>query len=124
MIAIQAHISFRTVPRVLGFFLSGGDWIPHFTSVINWTLRFGLALMSQVTVTPEPWVAIMDHSIDIGVKKVLVVLRVPLNALLKRGSAVTLEDCECIGIHVSEKSTGVDVTEALTEIFKISGPLT
>ena len=121
MIAIHAHISFRAVPRVLSFFHSGDDWIPHFTSVINWTLRFGLALLSQVTMTPEPWVAIMDHSIDIGVKKVLVVLRLPLNALSKRGSAVTLQDCECIGIHVSERSTGEDVAVALTDIFAVSG---
>ncbi len=121
MIAIHAHISFRAVPRVLGFFHFGDDWIPHFTSVINWTLRFGLALLCQVTMTPEPWVAIMDHSIDIGVKKVLVVLRLPLNALSERGSAVTLQDCECIGIHVSERSTGEDVAAALTDIFGVSG---
>jgi hypothetical protein len=63
----------------------------------------------------------MDHSIDIGIKKVLVVLRVSLVALQRRGSAISLEDCECIGLRVHEKSNGDIVAQDLTEIFKKSG---
>ena len=69
-------------------------WVPHFTSVINWTVRFGLARLSQVGQMSQPWLAIIDHSIDIGVKKALVVLRVPIDALVRRESAIQLEDCE------------------------------
>ena len=50
--------------------------------------------------------AIIDHSIDIGTKKALVVLRVKLDALSKRGGAIRLEDCECIGLRIGERVNG------------------
>jgi hypothetical protein len=58
--------------------------VPHFTSVINWTMRLGLALLQGVGPIDEPWIALVDMSIDLAVKKVMVVLRVPLSALAKR----------------------------------------
>ncbi len=87
--------------------------MPHFTSVINWTLRLGLGLLKQVKPINKPWVAIIDHSIDIGTKKALVVLRVTLDALSRRGSAICLEDCECVGLKVSEKVDGESISRDL-----------
>jgi hypothetical protein len=81
-------------------------WIPHFTSVINWTLRVGLGLLNQVKAISEPWIAIIDHSIDIGTKKVLAAPRIPLNIFSQRKGAVQPEDCECVGLHVSEVVNG------------------
>lgn len=98
-----------------------GEWVPHFTSIIIWTLQLGLFLLGNAAPISDPWIAIMDHSIDIGVKKVLVVLRVSLAALQRRGSAISLEDCECIGLRVHEKSNGDIVAEDLAEIFKKAG---
>lgn len=96
-------------------------WIPHFTSVINWSLRFGLGLLAQVAPVCEPWVAIIDHSIDIGTKKALVVLRVRTDALSQRGSALQLEDCECIGLKVCETVNGDTVRDDLDSIFARAG---
>ena len=74
-LVLQAVVSFRSVPRILALLrteaLLGIDWVPHFTSVINWTLRVGLGLLRQVTPIDSSWVAIIDHSIDIGTKKAL-----------------------------------------------------
>ena len=44
----------------------GLGWVPHFTSVINWTLRLGLGLINQVKTIDSAWLAIIDYSIDIG----------------------------------------------------------
>jgi hypothetical protein len=81
LLVIQTVVSYRSVPRILNLFnaLTGFSlgWVRHFTSVINWTLRLGLGLLKQVQPISEPWLAIIDHSIDIGTKKALVVLRVP-----------------------------------------------
>jgi hypothetical protein len=125
LLVVQAVVSFRSVPRILKLmstltFVPIG-WIPDFTSAINWTLRLGLARLEAVAKWSEPWLAIVDFSIDVGVKKVLVVLRVPLTALAVRVSALTLADCECIGLRVAETWNGELVAKALSEVFAASG---
>jgi hypothetical protein len=95
----------------------GLSWVPHFTSVINWTLRLGLGLLKQVKPVSMPWLAIIDHSIDIGTKKALVVLRVSVAALSRRGAAIQLEDCECIGLKVCERVNGESIAQDLEAIF-------
>jgi len=113
------------VPRILELFKSRTSyeisWVPHFTSVINWSLRVGLGLLNQVKTIAKPWVAIMDHSIDIGTKKVFVVLRIEVDALSKRGSAIRLEDVECIGLTISDKVTGDTICPELDDIFARAG---
>jgi hypothetical protein len=109
-LVIQAVVSYRSVPRILNLFhlhapLAIG-WIPHFTSVINWTLQLGLGLLQQVGTIAPPWLAIIDHSIDIGTKKVWVVLRVTIDALSERGAAIQLQDYECIGLQIAETVNG------------------
>jgi len=125
LLTIQAVVSYRSVPRILALFQQRtsfvSNWIPHFTSVINWSLRVGLGKLKQVTPSLKPWVAIMDHSIDIGVKKAFVVLKVPLDALLERGSAIQLQDCECVGLTISEKVTGETIEAELKDIFAQAG---
>jgi hypothetical protein len=122
---LNAVVSYRSVPRILKLFQSKTNysvgWVPHFTSVINWSLRLGLGLLNQVQTITKPWVAIIDHSIDIGTKKALVVLRVEVDALSKRGSAIRLEDCECIGLTVADKVTGDTLCPELEEIFNRAG---
>ena len=125
LLTLNAVVSYRSVPRILELFKSKTNysvgWVPHFTSVINWSLRLGLGLLTQIQTIVKPWVAIIDHSIDIGTKKALVVLRVEVDALSKRGSAIRLEDCECIGLTVSDKVTGDTICLELEDIFSRAG---
>lgn len=125
MLVLKAVVSYRSVPRILQLLQTVTPlklpWLPHFTSVINWTLRLGLGLLKQVKKIDEPWAAIIDHSIDIGTKKALVVLRVKLNALEKNEQAIRLKDCECIGLHVSEKVNGESISAELSPIFQQAG---
>jgi len=125
LLVLQAVVSYRSVPKILNTINRHAPltfaWTPHFTSVINWTLRLGLGLLQEVKPLSKKWIAIIDHSIDIGTKKALVILRVTVDKLEKRGSAIRLEDCECIGLTVSDKVTGESVSEELSTIFKQSG---
>lgn len=125
LIVLQAVVSFRSVPRLLELFRSHGfadiGWVPHFTSVINWSLRVGLGLLRQVAPMTPPWIAVIDHSIDVGTKKALVVLRVPLAALSRRGSAIRLADCECVGLTIAETVNGQTVAQHLEAIFARAG---
>lgn len=125
MIVLYSSISFRSAPRILHQFNEAFalklNYLPHFTSVINWSLRLGLGLLNQVTFCSEPWIAIVDHSIGFGVAKTLVVLRVGLDVLTKKGGAITLKDCECIGIKICETVNGESTSLDLEEIFQKSG---
>ena len=73
LLTIEAVVSYRSVPRILELFKLRMplklQWIPHFTSVINWSLRLGLGLLKQVKPITQPWIAIIDQSIDIGTIK-------------------------------------------------------
>ena len=124
-LVIQGIVSFRAVPRILLVLQHMGHAvparIPHFTSVIHWTLRAGVAALEGVGRIEAPWIAIIDCSIDIGTRKALVVLRVPLAALSHKGEALGLEDCECIGLEVSNRWIGDTVKDALTRAFEWAG---
>jgi len=113
LLLFEAVVSYRSVPRILKIMQEQVPlqlpWIPHFTSVINWSLRLGLGLLQQVKKSNEKWLAIIDHSISIGTRKVLVVLRVSMDSLLEKQGAIQLSDCECIGLRVSEKVTGESI---------------
>lgn len=63
----------------------------------------------------------MDHSIDIGTKQVFVILRVTLEAFAQKDGAIQLNDCECIGLTVSDVVNGKNVTQDLQTIFSHSG---
>lgn len=124
LLVLTAVMSFRSVPRaleILAAHMTLGLEPPHFTSIINWTQRVGLAKLRAVTASVEPWVAVLDLSIDVGVKKVLVVLRVPVRALEVCHGALTLEACECIGCVVRDSWNGEDVATVLKETFAKAG---
>lgn len=103
-LVVRGVIPYRSITRILEIFQSHGfikvDWIPHFSSIINWTYRIGKGLLDQVTKIKKQWIAIVDHSIEIGRKQVFVVLRVELDIFLQRDGAITLRDCECIGVKI------------------------
>ncbi len=125
LIVITAVVSFRSVPRILRIFnplLWGKVRIPHFTSVINWTVRVGVGIFRQVAMLADGrWVGVIDSSIDIGTRKALVVLRVLLTALKDKQGAIGPRDCECIGLEVSHCWNGELVCEALDRIFRRAG---
>ncbi len=125
LMILQAVVSYRSVPRILKLFNTVSQirfsWIPHFTSVINWSLRFGLGKLQQVKPIDQPWIAIVDHSIDIGTKKAFVVLRVLIDTLKKKGKAIQLSDCECVYVSISEAVNGNSVALEFEEIFQKAG---
>ena len=120
LIILSTMIPFRAVPKILNILTKDG-WVPHFTSVLNWTMRVGLALLKRAGKVTYPWIAIMDYSLAIGKNKVLVVLRVRLTTLREKGKALSLEDCECVGLRIHDSVTGEVVSAALESIFKQTG---
>ncbi|MDD5123614.1 hypothetical protein [Methylovulum sp.] len=65
----------------------------------------------------------LDHSIDIGTKKALVVLWVPVAALSLRDSTIQLADCECVGLKICERVNDESIAQDLESIFCPAGKL-
>ena len=122
---LQSVVSFRSINRIIkvnnDHLQMVMPWRPHFTSVINWICRLGLGLLHKVNKLDKPWFAIIDHSIGIGSKKVMVVLRVEADVLVVNKGAIRLADCECIGLDIAEKVNGETIEKALQDIFEVAG---
>jgi hypothetical protein len=69
---------------------------------MDWIGRVGVGMLKKIGKIEKPWIAIIDHSINIGTKKLFVVLRIEIDILYKREKAISLEDCECIGLKICE----------------------
>jgi hypothetical protein len=97
------------------------SWVPHFTTGIGWALRVGLHCLQQAQHPLDaPWVCIADFTIQIGSKKALIVLRVPLSAV-SQGKALTLQHVEVIGLSLGETWNGALVKTYLVSLFARCG---
>ena len=79
---INVHVSFRSIPKILAIICQQFGLlseIPCYTTIIEWILRIGLAGVKMAGKIAEPWIGIMDFSVQSGKEKVLVVLRLPLS---------------------------------------------
>ena len=114
-IYLFGRISFSSIPRVLAQ-LSLGSWIPSPKAIRDWVCKLGLRNLNMARKHSGDWLAIVDISIDIAYKKVLMVLRVPAEALVA-GKAMTLKDVMCVGLEVKESWNGDSIYEALGRIF-------
>ncbi len=118
-------LSFRASSKVLRSFLLVGtgliSWVPHFTTGIGWALRVGLHCLQQAQHPLDAqWVCIADFTIQIGSKKALIVLRVPVSAL-SMGKALTLKQVEVIGLSLGEAWNGARVNTVLRALFERCG---
>jgi hypothetical protein len=120
-LVFHCTLSFRASSKGLrSFFLvSAGliSWVPHFTTAIGWALRLGLHCLQQAQrPLDQQWVCIADFTIQIGCKKALIVLRVPISAF-SQGKALTLKQVEVIGLNLGETWKGELVKTVLLSLF-------
>ncbi len=118
-------LSFRATSKVLRSFLLVGasliSWVPHFTTGISWALRLGLYCLQQAQrPLDEKWVCIADFTIQIGAKKALIVLRVPVS-VLSEGKALTLSQVDVIGLSLGATWNGERVKTVLQSLFELCG---
>lgn len=123
------NVSFRAIPKVLRLLnhylpdlgISMSLNVPHFSSVINWSLRLGYFLtLRQLHPMTKKWICIMDHTIQVGCKKAFVVLKVPVECFVAH-RALQLTDVEVLYLKVQEKWNGNEVFSSLSYLFNITG---
>jgi hypothetical protein len=113
---VQAGISLRGTGRVLALLTDtfGAPFeAPHWTSGRLWLQRFGLAQLCAPKEVALDWAWLIDHSVQIGKQKVLVILGIRLKDLPPPGQCLTHDRMELIALEPMDTSTRQNVAERL-----------
>jgi hypothetical protein len=77
---------------------------PHWTTGRLWLLRLGLYKLTRPKPRAGDWVWLVDHAVQIGVEKCLVILGIRLADLPPPGTCLRLADMEPIHVQVMPES--------------------
>ena len=123
-LVVQAGVSMRAAPRVmatvseaLGLALP----TPHWTTGRLWLLRMGHWMLAAEKVEADNWAWLIDHSVQIGQDKCLVILGIRLCDLPPRGQSLRLEDMELIELLPAKSWTRAEVDAALEKAVERTG---
>jgi hypothetical protein len=96
--------------------------VPSFSAIRSWLLRVGLyALTRPLERRTRGWVWLVDHTIQIGTLKILVILGCPLDQVPFGQRALRLADLQMVALVPMEQSTGADVDKELDRAVERTG---
>ncbi len=126
MIAIQlvtsGLLSLRGASYAFKLFapwFNGG--IPCHTVIQNWVLRLGLYNLNKAKEKRDDWIYILDHTIEFGQKKCLLILGITLEAFRKNKCKITHKDVKVLGIDIETKADAFSVTNSIKKCAKTTG---
>ena len=94
---------------------------PSWYSGRLWLLRLGYYKLSRPKEQADDWVWIVDHTVQIGKEKCLVILGVRLSALADRDNCLSHEDVEPLSLLPVKQSNGDIVFQQLKETVAKTG---
>jgi hypothetical protein len=123
-LVLQGGVSLRAacqvmqvVNQVLGLALD----VPHWTTGRLWLLRLGHATLRAVKLPADDWAWLIDHSVQIGQEKCLVILGIRLADLPPPGQCLAHEDMELIELLPAKSWTRQQVDGALENAVDKAG---
>ena len=118
MIAIQlvtsGLLSLRGASYVFVLFepwFHGGT--PCHTVIQNWILRFGLYKLNKIKEVRDDWIYILDHTIEFGQKKCLLILGITLEKFRENKCVIRHEDVEILAIDIEITADADSVKKSL-----------
>jgi len=115
---VKAHTSYRSA-LLLGVHL--GLATPCVETVRGWLLRLGLYLLRHVPQRRTDWIWIIDHTLQWGTARCLVVLGVSEEQLRGHGFRLGHADVCVLAVEVVEHSDGVVVQQQLVALAQRVG---
>ena len=79
---------------------------PCFSTIRSWLLRVGLYALSRPLDRTKPWFWLLDHTLQIGNIKVLLILGCPLDQVPFGERALQLSDLQLVALAPMEQSNG------------------
>lgn len=115
-LVLVAGVSLRGAARVMEVVsasLGLGLTIPCWTTGRLWLLRLGLSVRRTLLQRGADWAWLIDHSVQIGKSKCLVIVGIRLIHLPERGQSLRHEDLHLVELRPGESWTCAEVDEAL-----------
>jgi len=113
---VRAGVSLRGTSRVWRLLVETFGWpfrTPHWTTLRLWLQRVGHARLTMPQPHATDWAWLIDHSVQIGEEKCLVILGIRLHDLPPRGECLQHEDMQLISLVPRKSWRREEVDEAL-----------
>lgn len=113
---VFAGTSLRGAARILALLAEVLDWsvpTPHWSTGRLWLLRLGHAMLTRAKTHAEDWAWLIDHTVQIGKEKCLVIVGLRLCDLPPPGQSLRHTDLELIALVPRSSWTQEDVDEQL-----------
>jgi hypothetical protein len=123
-LVLSAAVSLRGASRVVelvGAVLELPEATPAWYTGRLWLVRVGYYKLTRPKEQAADWVWIVDHTMQLGVQKCLVILGVRLSALPPPGTCLRHEHVEPIALYAVQTSTGEVVYQQLTAALAHTG---
>jgi hypothetical protein len=123
-LVLQAGSSLRGAVAALALLVRQGlAWfrVPCFSAIRSWLLRLGYHALTRSLDRSRPWVWLVDHTIQLGNQKILVILGCPLDQVPFGQRALQLADLSLVALVPMDKSTGAVVETELEQAQQRTG---
>jgi hypothetical protein len=121
---VLAGVALRAVPRVLEIISAALGLalpIPDWTTGRLWLLRLGHAVLTEALQKAADWAWLVDHSVQIGRQKCLVILGIRLRDLPEQGTCLRHCDLKLVALVLRESWTRQEVDDALEAATQRTG---
>jgi hypothetical protein len=95
--------------------------VPHWTTGRLWLLRLGMARLTEPKQRARDWAWLIDHSIQIGQDKLLVILGIRLAQLPPAGQCLRPADLQLIALVPMRSATRQEVHDELAKAVPVTG---
>jgi hypothetical protein len=86
-------------------------------TIRHWLHRLGVYLLERAVERRNDWVVFLDHTMELGAARCLLVLGMPLERWQQRGGALSHTDVQVLMLEVVEHSTGAVVHAQLQRLI-------
>lgn len=124
LLLVLEGVALRAVPRVLAVVAAVFGLevpVPHWTTGRLWLLRLGHAQLTGALPQATDWAWLIDHSVQIGQEKCLVILGIRLHDLPPPGTCLEHTDLCLVALVVRKSWTRAEVAEALQQATRRTG---
>jgi hypothetical protein len=122
----HAGLSFRGTAAALSVFATSDDTpsppaTPCVTTIRSWVLRLGYAQLTRPLSHDHRWVWLIDHTLQIGSTKLLVIVGVPLDQIPFGVRPLRLADLHLVAMVPMEESNQTRVAQELENAIARTG---